>query len=94
MKKANASAKQFSTKRISIFLNGIVFFQKSGVLDASSRQVKFDELPIGNSPRTDQVKEYDHPSEDTSVLFGSVRFSSPTNPYYKCLCSTKQYRHR
>ena len=80
MKKANASAKQFSTKRISVFLNGIVFFQKSGTLDASSNQVKFNEFPVGNFTGKDQVKEYDHYGKDTSVLFGSVRFSSTTNP--------------
>lgn len=80
MKKANAPAKQFSTKRISIFLNGIVFFQKSGVLDASSKQVKFNEFPIGNFSGKDQVNEYDHHGKNMAVLFGSVRFSSATNP--------------
>lgn len=75
-----APTPNFHTKRISIFKNGIAFFHKNGEVDASSGQVKFDELPIGNLASRNDVSAHPREREPASVIFGSVWFSSTTNP--------------
>ena len=72
-----SSVERFKTKRVSIYQNGIAFFHKNGQVDASTGRVEFDELPIGTSVNKDDNRS----RGTTQVIFGSVRFFSPTNPF-------------
>ena len=76
----HAPKPNFHTKRISIFKNGIAFFHKNGEVDASSGQVKFDKLPIGGAIQGNGKTVPPRERNSTPIIFGSVRFSSPTNP--------------
>lgn len=84
----NAPKQHFQTKRISIFKNGIAFFHKNGEVDASGGQVKFDHLPIGGYTKENDETIHPRDRSSTSVIFGSVWFSSSTNP----LLRTSVYR--
>lgn len=75
-----APTPNFHTKRISIFKNGIAFFHKNGEVDASGGQVKFDELPIGGFNNRNDEPVHPRDRDFPSVIFGSVWFSSTTNP--------------
>ena len=76
----NTPTPNFHTKRISIFKNGIAFFHKNGEVDATGRQVKFDKLPIGGFVNRNDEPVHPRDRDLSSVIFGSVWFSSTTNP--------------
>ena len=84
-----APTPNFHTKRISIFKNGIAFFHKNGEVDASGGQVKLDDLPIGSLTQKNDVPGQSRVRDSASVIFGSVWFSSPSNP----VLSTSIFSH-
>jgi len=76
----NTSAQHLSTQQISLFQNGIAFFHKTGKVDASTGQVRLEELPIGTSAQRNDLSGIRRMTDGFMVLFGSAWFFSAANP--------------